>query len=123
MAAQLRLLGALATVLAITAGFEFHEATVDAIQLGFRNGSLTSTSLVRFYLDQIARLNPLLRTVIEVNPDALGQAARADLERRGSSTSVGWVVVSKEESKVGEIIDSFKRLILLLRVFYLCCRW
>jgi hypothetical protein len=123
MAAQLRLLGALAAVLAITAGgFEFHEATVDAIQLGFRNGSLTSTSLVRFYLDQIGRLNPLLRTVIEVNPDALGQAARADLERRGSSTSVGWVVVSKE-SKVGEITDSFKRLILLLRVFYLCCRW
>jgi hypothetical protein len=123
MAARLRLLGALATVLAITAGFEFHEAIVDAIQLGFRNGSLTSTSLVRFYLDQIARLNPLLRTVIEVNPDALGQAARADLERRGSFTSVGWVVVSKEESKVGEIIDSFKRLILLLRVFYLRCRW
>jgi amidase len=90
MAAQLRLLGALAAVLAITAGgFEFHEATVDAIQLGFRNGSLTSTSLVRFYLDQIGRLNPLLRAVIEVNPDALGQAARADAERRGSSSLGG----------------------------------
>jgi amidase len=62
-------------------GFEFHEATVDAIQLGFSNGSLTSTTLVRFYLDRIARLNPLLHAVIEVNPDALAQAARADAER------------------------------------------
>ncbi|OEL23165.1 hypothetical protein BAE44_0015814 [Dichanthelium oligosanthes] len=61
--------------------FEFQEATVDAIQLGFRNGSLTSTALTRFYLDQIARLNPLLHAVIEVNPDALAQAARADAER------------------------------------------
>ncbi|KAF2932864.1 probable amidase At4g34880 [Oryza sativa Japonica Group] len=62
-------------------GFEFNEATVDAIQLGFSNGSLTSTTLVRFYLDRIARLNPLLHAVIEVNPDALAQAARADAER------------------------------------------
>ncbi|CAL5086757.1 unnamed protein product [Urochloa decumbens] len=62
--------------------FELEEATVDAIQLGFRNGTLTSAALVRFYLDQIARLNPLLRAVIEVNPDALAQAARADAERR-----------------------------------------
>uniref|UniRef100_A0A0A9AWT4 Amidase domain-containing protein n=1 Tax=Arundo donax TaxID=35708 RepID=A0A0A9AWT4_ARUDO len=62
-------------------GFEFQEATVDAIQLGFRNGSLTSTALVRFYLDQIGRFNPLLHAVIEVNPDALAQAALADAER------------------------------------------
>uniref|UniRef100_A0A0E0GXU0 Amidase domain-containing protein n=2 Tax=Oryza TaxID=4527 RepID=A0A0E0GXU0_ORYNI len=49
--------------------------------LGFSNGSLTSTALVRFYLHQITRLNPLLHAVIEVNPDALAQAARADAER------------------------------------------
>jgi amidase len=74
-----------ATVVALTAdgsrGVVFEEATVDSIHLGFKNGSLTSTALVRFYLDQIARLNPLLRAVIEVNPDALRQAARADTER------------------------------------------
>ncbi|RLM58552.1 hypothetical protein C2845_PM18G09770 [Panicum miliaceum] len=40
--------------------------------LGFRNGSLTSAALVLFYLDRIARLNPLLRAVIEVNPDPDG---------------------------------------------------
>ena len=82
----------LATILALRAtvgvshSFEFHEATVDAIQLGFRNGSLTSAALVRFYLDQIRRLNPLLHAVIEVNPDALRHAARADAERRSSSS-------------------------------------
>lgn len=64
--------------------FEFQEATVDAIHQGFRNGSLTSTALARFYLEQIARLNPLLRAVIEVNPDALAQAARADAELAAS---------------------------------------
>uniref|UniRef100_A0ACD5W5S6 Uncharacterized protein n=1 Tax=Avena sativa TaxID=4498 RepID=A0ACD5W5S6_AVESA len=81
-------LQAVAAVLALVTGagccrgFEFHEATVDAIHLGFSNGSLTSAALVQFYLDQISRLNPLLRAVIEVNPDALRQAARADAERR-----------------------------------------
>ncbi|KAK3124999.1 hypothetical protein QOZ80_7BG0598530 [Eleusine coracana subsp. coracana] len=95
MAAELRLHQALTAAVMLLAaaagshivvGFEFHEPTVDAIQLGFRNGSLTSTSLVRFYLDQIARLNPLLHAVIEVNPDALNQAARADAERTSSSS-------------------------------------
>ena len=81
---RLRLLLLAAALLAFASGsshgFEFHEATLDAIHLGFKNGSLTSTALVRFYLGQISRLNPLLRAVIEVNPDALRQAARADGE-------------------------------------------
>ena len=63
-------------------GFQIEEATIDAIHAGFKNGSLTSTALVRFYLDRISQLNPLLHAVIEVNPDALRQAARADAERR-----------------------------------------
>ncbi|XP_037482818.1 probable amidase At4g34880 [Triticum dicoccoides] len=68
-------------------GFEFHEATVDTIQLGFSNGTLTSTALVQFYLDQIDRLNPLLHAVIEVNPDALPQAKHADAERHGGTAT------------------------------------
>ncbi|KAF8680826.1 hypothetical protein HU200_045523 [Digitaria exilis] len=62
-------------------GFQIEEATIDAIHSGFKNGSLTSTALVQFYLDRIARLNPVLHAVIEVNPDALRQAKRADAER------------------------------------------
>ncbi|KAL6639236.1 hypothetical protein ACP70R_022966 [Stipagrostis hirtigluma subsp. patula] len=72
---------ALAATVSSCGGFVFHEATVDNIQLGFKNGSLTSVALVQFYLDQISRLNPLLHAVIEVNPDALAQASRADIER------------------------------------------
>ncbi|KAJ1270210.1 hypothetical protein BS78_06G036400 [Paspalum vaginatum] len=63
-------------------GFQIEEATIESIHQGFKNGSLTSTALVRFYLDRISRLNPLLHAVIEANPDALRQAARADAERR-----------------------------------------
>jgi len=77
-------MGAALAAAAGSGQFEFQEATVDAIQLGFRSGTLTSMALVRFYLDQIARLNPLLRAVIEVNPDALVQAERADAERSAS---------------------------------------
>ncbi|KAF2932863.1 hypothetical protein DAI22_04g032200 [Oryza sativa Japonica Group] len=76
---QLLLLAAVVLVHAAADGcrvFQIEEATVDDIQLGFNNGSLTSRQLVFFYLDRIARLNPLLHAVIEVNPDALAQAAR-----------------------------------------------
>ncbi|TVU07378.1 hypothetical protein EJB05_47430, partial [Eragrostis curvula] len=83
----------LAVALALTAGgchsFEFQEATLDAIQMGFKNGSVTSTALVRFYLGQISRLNPVVNAVIEVNPDALKQAAWADAERRRASSGDG----------------------------------
>jgi hypothetical protein len=41
------------------------------------------------------------------------------IEKRSSR----WLGVRKEEPKVGGITYSLKRLILLLRVFYLCCRW
>jgi amidase len=82
--ARLRLLFVVAVFAFATCGsrgFEFEEATIDSIRLGFKNGSLTSTALVCFYLDQICRLNPLLHAVIEVNPDALRQAVSADAER------------------------------------------
>ncbi|XP_066349602.1 probable amidase At4g34880 [Miscanthus floridulus] len=84
MAWQRLLLLAAAVALTVTAGgaaFQFEEATLESIQDGFKKGSLTSTALVRYYLDQIARLNPMLHAVIEVNPDALRDAARADAER------------------------------------------
>ncbi|XP_052153609.1 probable amidase At4g34880 [Oryza glaberrima] len=86
---QLLLLAAVVLVHAAADGcraFQIEEATVDDIQLGFNNGSLTSRQLVLFYLDRIARLNPLLHAVIEVNPDALAQAARADAERRRAAS-------------------------------------
>jgi len=58
------------------------EATAHDLQLAFGQNKLTSRQLTKFYLNRIRRLNPLLRGVIEVNPDALCQADRADRERK-----------------------------------------
>ncbi|KAF8013559.1 hypothetical protein BT93_I1416 [Corymbia citriodora subsp. variegata] len=58
--------------------FTFHEATIESIQLAFAQNRLTSRQLVDFYLDRIQTLNPSLRCVLEVNPDALDQADEAD---------------------------------------------
>ncbi|KAL4616092.1 hypothetical protein ACB092_07G173700 [Castanea dentata] len=58
------------------------EATVHDIQLAFKQNQLTSRKLVELYLKQISRLNPVLKGVLEVNPDALYQADKADHERK-----------------------------------------
>lgn len=61
--------------------FPIEEATVKEIQLAFVQNKLTSKQLVIFYLEQIQALNPRLRSVVEINPDALDQAEKADRER------------------------------------------
>ncbi|KAK8987342.1 hypothetical protein V6N11_027094 [Hibiscus sabdariffa] len=67
--------------------FEIKEATVQDLQLAFQRNQLTSRQLVEFYTGEIRRLNPLLRAVIEVNPDALHQADKADRERKAKAPS------------------------------------
>ncbi|XAR72728.1 hypothetical protein NMG60_11019464 [Bertholletia excelsa] len=66
----------------ITDAISIKEATVSDLQRALRQNQLTSRQLVLFYLGEIRRLNPVLKGVIEVNPDALYQADRADAERR-----------------------------------------
>ena len=65
--------------------FSIKEATVQDLQLAFEKNQLTSRQLVEFYLGEIHRLNPLLRGVIEVNPDALNQADKVDRERKAKA--------------------------------------
>ncbi|XP_038900913.1 probable amidase At4g34880 [Benincasa hispida] len=67
--------------------FPIEEATVKDLQLAFYQNKLTSRQLVKFYLKQVRRFNPILKGIIEVNPDALDQATRADHERKRSSLS------------------------------------
>ncbi|KAK8511437.1 hypothetical protein V6N13_024074 [Hibiscus sabdariffa] len=57
------------------------EATVQDLQHAFKNKSLTSKQLVEYYRDNIFIQAPLIKTVIEVNPDAMSQADAADRER------------------------------------------
>lgn len=62
--------------------FSIKEATLYDLQLAFKQNQLSSRQLVELYLQEIRRLNPNLNAVIEVNPDALYQADKADYERR-----------------------------------------
>ncbi|KAI9181241.1 hypothetical protein LWI28_012783 [Acer negundo] len=68
-------------------GFSVKEATVPELQLAFKQNRLTSRQLVEFYLGEIHRINPVLRGVIEVNPDALHSADKADRERKAKASS------------------------------------
>lgn len=61
--------------------FTIEEATIKEIQQAFAVGKLTARKLVDFYLRQIERLNPVLRGVIEVNPDAQLLADESDREK------------------------------------------
>lgn len=65
--------------------FAFAEADITGLQARMATGELDSVTLTRAYLDRIAHLDrtgPRLRAVIELNPQALRDAARLDAERR-----------------------------------------
>ena len=64
--------------------FELEELTVLELQDGMRAGRWTARGLAEQYLariDQLDQRGPVLRTVIETNPDALSIAAEMDAER------------------------------------------
>ncbi|GAB4859904.1 hypothetical protein Ancab_011385 [Ancistrocladus abbreviatus] len=65
--------------------FPIREATIEDFQETFRQNELSSKQLVKFYPKQIDKLNPMLRSVIEVNPDALQQAEEANGEKPPAS--------------------------------------
>ncbi|WP_331767362.1 amidase [Embleya sp. NBC_00896] len=61
------------------------ELDIAGAQARMASGALTAVALTGFYLDRIERLDkrgPTLRAVIQVNPDALRDAAALDAERR-----------------------------------------
>ncbi|KAL9328846.1 hypothetical protein ACSQ67_003849 [Phaseolus vulgaris] len=66
-------------------GFSIQEASVYDLQLAFRRNQLTSRQLVEFYHNQIQIQNPVLRGVLELNPDALAEADKADQERKAKA--------------------------------------
>jgi amidase len=58
------------------------EATAPQLQADFAAGRYSAVDLVAYYVDRIRRLDAIqLRSVIELNPDALEIAARLDSER------------------------------------------
>ncbi|CDP18702.1 unnamed protein product [Coffea canephora] len=77
--------------------FSIREATVHDIRIALDHNRLTSRELVEFYLKEIRRLNPVLNGVIEVNPDALHLAHKADQDRKakkpGSMTGLAGIPI------------------------------
>ncbi|NGO68755.1 amidase, partial [Streptomyces boncukensis] len=73
-------------------------AEPDIAELGRRmaGGRLDAQRLTRHYLDRIERIDPLLRAVIEVNPDALREARRLDAEPRRRGPLHGIPVLLKD---------------------------
>lgn len=73
------------SILRSSMGFELEEATVTQLQEAMRSGRFSSQSITQMYLNRIRELDrrgPVLRAIIEVNPDALSEAGRLDEERR-----------------------------------------
>lgn len=69
------------------APFELEEATLAQLQDWMVSGKYTSRRLVELYVDrieQIDRRGPTLRSVLELNPDALAIADALDAERTAS---------------------------------------
>lgn len=56
----------------------FMELTIKAYHQGLETGEVTTKALVQFYLKRIETLDPLLKSVIYVNPNALKEAEMLD---------------------------------------------
>ena len=69
---------------------QFNEFTVAQLQDAMSHGRLTSEGLTRYYIDRIFALDqngPGVNSVIELNPDAIELAEKADAMRRGGATA------------------------------------
>jgi len=61
---------------------ELIEITVVELQAKMKSGDLSARRLAEMYLARIAEIDPKLRSVIEINPDALKIAENLDKERK-----------------------------------------
>src|SRR5262245_61547417 len=83
---------AAATAAALPAGaapppLDLDEVTIAELHAGMRTGEITARVATEKYLariDAIDRQGPALRSVIEVNPDALAQADALDREQKAT---------------------------------------
>jgi amidase len=66
-------------------GFDFVEKSISELQAAMASGQLTSRDLTLGYIRRIQSLNPLLHSVIELNPNAIAIATQLDSERRRGS--------------------------------------
>lgn len=64
--------------------FELEEMTVADLQQAMADGTYTARRVTELYLQRIAAVDPLLNSVLEINPKALQEAEALDEERKAS---------------------------------------
>lgn len=62
--------------------FELSEATVADLQKAMQSGELSAEKLVEKYVERIRRIDPKIRSIVEINPDAERIAVELDKERK-----------------------------------------
>jgi amidase len=62
--------------------FRLEEATIAQLQEGMKAGTWTARGLTELYIARIEALDPQVRSVLEINPDAGATADQVDAERR-----------------------------------------
>jgi amidase len=70
-----------ATDLTGPGGIDLDGVTVAGLRRAMKSGACTSAELTACYLDRIERLNPVLRAVVAVHPDAMAAAEASDAAR------------------------------------------
>ncbi|WP_406444263.1 amidase [Streptomyces sp. NBC_01613] len=81
---------------------ELDELGIAELRSRMADGRLDAVRLTRYYLERIERIDPLLHSVIEVNPDALREARRLDGERRPRGPLHGLPVLLKDLVETGD---------------------
>ncbi|KAG5764342.1 hypothetical protein H9Q72_007592 [Fusarium xylarioides] len=71
-----------------TMAIKLEEVTIAQLLAGLEQGHFTVTELVETYAARIGHLNPRVRAITQVNPDAISIARRKDAER-SSGASLG----------------------------------
>ncbi len=74
---------------AMLAPFELEEATIAQLQQWMTSGRLTSRALCEMYLGRIAEIDrkgPAIRSVLQLNPDALAIADALDAQRKAGKS-------------------------------------
>lgn len=68
--------------------------SLEVLNDGLHNGLFSSLDLVRTYAKRIDEINPKLRAVIELNPDAFRIAEDMDKERKsGKVRRYEWIII------------------------------
>ncbi len=65
--------------------FDLNEITIDELQRKMESGEMNAVEICEKYLERIKQVDPVLKSVIELNPDAVEIARQLDEERKNGN--------------------------------------